>query len=489
MNTIIFNGSGVTQIAFRSVGPHRIATELRKNNISCKVIDYYSHCKALDKDFFKKCIIKYVNETTLWIGFSSTFCNEIGYSKDKNLFYPLNDYRYDSSGFISIDDYTWFKKNYPNVKIIIGGAKSNKDYEIADFYVEGYADSSIIELTKYFQRKLSIVKFNKNRIKYDKKASTFDFYNSSTRYVENDYIEPHEVLVLEISRGCIFKCAFCNYPLNGKKKFDYHRNPDVLLEDLLFNYKKYGTTRYLISDDTFNDSTEKLNLLYENVFKKLPFKIQIGAYIRLDLVAAHLEQIDLLKKLGLVCAFFGVESLNRNATKVVGKGMDPSLVIPTLTQFRKKIPEMSIGVGVIIGLPNDTESDIRSWLDTLVVDDSPIDALSMNPLGISNTTNEDWRSDFEKNYEKYGYYDVDKNNWKNKTTGMTKEIANKIVKDYLNKSASMIDRAEGFVVLQLMNLGYDINFIRNTSLKYFYRTSDLSVKKVRKYMYQILNLQ
>lgn len=486
MNTIIFNGSGIFHIAFRSVGAHRIATELRNNNISCKVIDYFSHCQALDQDFFKKCIKKYVNDTTIWIGFSSTFCNEVKYNKEKNLFYPCNDYRYDGTNFISDEDYLWFKKNYPYVKIIIGGAKSNKDYKIADFYVEGYADSSILELTKYFQRKLSTVQINNNRITYDKKASTFDFYNSSTRYLDNDYIESHEVLVLEVSRGCIFKCAFCNYPLNGKKKFDYIRNANVLLDDLITNYNKYGVTKYLISDDTFNDSTEKLTFLYENVFSKLPFKIQIGAYIRLDLVAAHPEQIDLLKKLGLICAFFGVESLNRNATKVVGKGMNPELVIPTLKKFREKIPEMSIGVGVIIGLPNDTELNIRSWLDKLVVDDSPIDALTMNALGISNTTNKEWRSDFEKDFAKYGYYDVDKNTWKNKVTGMTKEIANKIVRDYLQKSSSMVDRAEGFVVLQLMNLGYELEFVRNTSLKYFYKNSDVSVKKLQKYMNQIL---
>jgi radical SAM superfamily enzyme YgiQ (UPF0313 family) len=30
-----------------------------------------------------------------------------------------------------------------------------------------------------------------------------------------------KVLPIEIARGCIFKCKFCSYPLNGKQNLDF----------------------------------------------------------------------------------------------------------------------------------------------------------------------------------------------------------------------------------------------------------------------------
>ena len=44
----------------------------------------------------------------------------------------------------------------------------------------------------------------------------FDFTRSFTTYEHND-LTFHDVPILEVARGCIFKCAFCAYMLNGKK--------------------------------------------------------------------------------------------------------------------------------------------------------------------------------------------------------------------------------------------------------------------------------
>ena len=46
----------------------------------------------------------------------------------------------------------------------------------------------------------------------------FDFTRSFTTHEHNDFITPYDVPILEVARGCIFKCAFCAYMLNGKKK-------------------------------------------------------------------------------------------------------------------------------------------------------------------------------------------------------------------------------------------------------------------------------
>ena len=86
------------------------------------------------------------------------------------------------------------------------------------------------------------------------------------------------------------------------------------------NYEKYGITKYYYGDDTHNDSMHKLEFLYNEIYSKLPFKIEFATYLRLDLLAAHPESISLLKESGLVGTFFGIETFNHASNKSVGKG-------------------------------------------------------------------------------------------------------------------------------------------------------------------------
>ena len=118
----------------------------------------------------------------------------------------------------------------------------------------------------------------------------------------NHKILKGETLPIEVSRGCIFKCKFCAFPLNGKSKLDYLRDPILIKEELQYNYEKYGTTHYFLSDDTFNDSTTKVEQIHK-VVTSLPFKIKFTTYLRLDLLHAHQEQISMLEEMGLASPF------------------------------------------------------------------------------------------------------------------------------------------------------------------------------------------
>ena len=112
-----------------------------------------------------------------------------------------------------------------------------------------------------------------NQIIIDGKSSHFDITTLNHQWHSKDCILPGETLPIEISRGCIFKCNFCSYPLNGKKKFDYLRDPALIKEELIYNYENFQTTNYFFADDTFNDSTLKLESLHK-VITELPFKIK-----------------------------------------------------------------------------------------------------------------------------------------------------------------------------------------------------------------------
>ena len=89
---------------------------------------------------------------------------------------------------------------------------------------------------------------------------------------------------------------------------------------LLENYNKWGTTTYWIGDDTFNDSIEKLEMFLK-VTKRLPFKLNFRAYIRLDIIAMQPDQIQMLYDMGLKSCWIGIETFHPEASKTIGKGM------------------------------------------------------------------------------------------------------------------------------------------------------------------------
>src|SRR5690606_28144943 len=220
------------------------------------------------------------------------------------------------------------KKLNPKSQLVMGGAKAefHKQSQI-DAFVLGYADKSIIEYLKYLEGKNPFFQYTdlgNNQISIDKdiNADGYDFINAETRYHESDMIRPGELLPIEISRGCIFKCKFCAYRMIGRKKNDYTKTIENLYAEIMYNYEHFGTTKYSFTDDTYNESVQKITDLAE-MFNRLPFKIEYVAYLRHDLIQRYPEMADILKESGLKTAVFGIETLNYESGKIIGKGLPP----------------------------------------------------------------------------------------------------------------------------------------------------------------------
>lgn len=445
-NIIIFTGTSRTDpgefkdpdnkihTSLRSIGAYQIANVLRKHNYSVQVVDNFPWLIKNNFNLVLDILKKFVSEETIWIGFSSTFFD--------NLIDSSKDSIFDNSLLLSDDQIKKIKECVmslnDSVKFVLGGAKAWKKEAsgIIDYYVEGYADTTVVDLTKYLQGKNPFFQFVKNldhsrSVISDRGAHNFDFVNSAFHWHEDDCIFEKEALPIEISRGCIFRCSYCSYPLNGKSKLDYIKDPSILIDEFVRNYEMFGTTSYIYSDDTHNDSVDKLEFLYNKVYSKLPFKISFGSYLRLDLLRAHPQTIDLLKESGISSCFFGIESLNYESNKVVGKGARQEKIIETLEILREKWPNVFKQSGFIIGLPNDSETTVRNWMDIICSKDFPLDNITINPLHIFQHTGLDsyWFNDIEINFKKYGYEFLSNTNWIN-NVGLTKEAAWEIKKHY-----------------------------------------------------------
>ena len=131
------------------------------------------------------------------------------------------------------------------------------DSKYIDYYVRGFGETAVIELLKYMFSNGPRPKFvvppidGKKIIDANLSYPAFPMANLMVSYEDRDFIEPHESLTVETSRGCKFSCDFCSYPVLGVKT-DHTRSADNLKQQLEENYNRFGTTKYIITDETFN---------------------------------------------------------------------------------------------------------------------------------------------------------------------------------------------------------------------------------------------
>jgi len=426
---ILFTDAPYPHHRIRGYGVHRIASEIRANGYTCLVVDFSS---ALTFDKYKELLNLSVGPETLMIGFSTTWLpyrlpDQEGYTNEipghdigeENKFNSNKEEKHNwrtenmvaKFGNAEVDEWLLYPKSLnPNVKIVLGGAKTDfyMDLPHVDNFIFGIAETMTIDYLNSLSGKGPRRIFN-TMIDYDRKAHnpSWDFRKSQTRYTDWDFIQPQETLNLEVGRGCRFKCAFCNFPLIGQKNVnDYLKFPEVIKDELQKNYELWGTTKYFIVDDTFNDSTEKLEMLY-NVMRDLPFKIKFWCYTRVDLLAAKPEQMELMKELGVAETFFGLETFNDLSSRTIGKGMPASKRKDTLYKAKEVWGDrVWMEGGFMIGLPHETRASWQSTVDWLKRDDCPLDISTCYPLNIvKKTERNQWfpTSWFDENYEKFGY--------------------------------------------------------------------------------------
>jgi len=385
-HAIIFTGIDLGSTTyFRSIGAYRIRTELEQQGYSVKVIDYF---QSLTEEDIELAFEKYVSKETLWVGFSTTFFNTSELLQDNNKFYTN-------------------LRNRFNVPFVIGGAKGMVEFlDFADIFVTGYADDATVAITNYLAGKdtnLIFKDFNGKKIvdsnhNYDKK----DISNIPVIWKPEDGITAQQSLPMEIARGCIFNCAFCNFPLNNKNKFDYIRAKEDMYAEFMRNYEQFGTTNYWFMDDTYNDSMVKLELMHE-VITSLPFKINFDTYIKPELLVRWPDQIDLLIESGLRGASFGVESYNKETRQAIQKGADIDKVLDAIASMKQKSKDrVKIQINLIVGLPHQSEENIRASRERVVADPN-IDLWYWYPLLIHSKEHHEYHSPIDRNPEKFGY--------------------------------------------------------------------------------------
>ena len=430
-DAVIFTDGNVRHWQMRPLGAQRVATELRKHGYTVKVVDFFSKWIE-DEEQFHQLIDLLVDETTLFVGFSGTFFNKIN---DVELFKNVKSFRdYYRTQELSVwprnDEeinsiFTKIRERHPNLKFVYGGDRFDNKIKylesMMDYIVQGYAENTVIDLANHLRNGTKLqYTLTGNRAKlisHDMDAVGFDITNHCvTNYLEQDHITYGDSLSLETSRGCMFKCTFCAYPILGRRKNDlsYHKSENLLADELRNNYEQHGVRKYIFVDNIFNETTSKLETMLR-VRDKSKVDIGFAAFIRYELLNRYPEQLPLLKELGIEAFNIGIESLHLPSAKLTGKGTDPEKVKDIMYRIKDHFNNrVNISGSFIIGLPEDNPDTLNTWLPWLSDMNCPIDGIFMHRMDLHFLGN----MDMNQNPSKYGYTNLAVKNgygyWKNK---------------------------------------------------------------------------
>lgn len=482
MQVILFTDVAATPGYGKYAGTYKLSTEIRNNGYTCQVIDLFSYFTF---DNLKKIINKFVTSETILIGFSCTLMEKrIGpYGNPKSKVYNFGRPDEEVSEIIR-----YAKQKNPKIKTVAGGARINVNsyWNFIDFTVVNKGDVAIIKLIEHllYGTNLPAIKSQPNIVIDGSSEDYFytqeQFAQSSIIYQTEDIILKNECLPIEIARGCVFKCAYCHFDLIGKKIGDWQKNSDILRNEMLINYQKYGTTHYMFSDELINESMPKMQMVYD-VIMSLPFKITYTSYARLDLIWRFPAMRDMLLDSGAVSIAFGIETMNDSAGKKIGKGLGGERIKETLafcaeTWTNKVITSSQF----IIGLPGEDRSSIAKTLDYLVSDECKLDIFGFLPLFIR--PEEDGRSNslIDKNPKKYGYTLLKNQPWKGTSMDFLEavELVNELYRD--PRVQKKIKFSAATWMGRVLNIGYKIedilNIIKDNNINRIQLMNDLEHK-------------
>jgi hypothetical protein len=448
-NFIFWDGTSRATAPQRVMGTHQIAHWLRKHGYTARVIDF---CPWLDPKTIAEITLKWADEDTVAIGVSTTWWTEGKKTREVR----EKKGRTDSEPSWVIEAREIVESARPDLKWLLGGANAtvrSLEYDWFKFHDNAEDD---------------IIKWADARFKKFKLRGLFDIKTLSHRFIEDDCIESHEALPIELGRGCKFKCKFCQYPLIGKKPGTYLRDMQCVKDEILYNYEKFGTTNYFYLDDTVNEDDDKLQAMVD-MAQSLPFEISWVGYNRADLIYSKPHTAQWLIDSGMKSCFFGIESLHPEASKLIGKGWSGKHAREWLPKLRHDIwkDKANFTTAFIIGIEPETEEDIYKTADWCIENDiadwtwAP---LYIRDVSLVSSILTKGLSEFERNAQQYGYEFKDPipHRWVSTTWTFTKaeELNAQITKSMRRKKT-----IAGWALMELASLGYNVKEIMDLSYR------------------------
>jgi radical SAM superfamily enzyme YgiQ (UPF0313 family) len=187
----------------------------------------------------------------------------------------------------------------------------------------------------------------------------YTFYHS---LLSKQKVEDHYVTTAFSSRGCPYKCIFCDRPNMGKA-FRSH-SPQYVLDDIS-KALELGIREVIFYDDTFTIERERVNEICELILQRA---IKIEWDVRARVNDVNRDMLALMKRAGCTRIHFGVESGNPDMMRILKKGITRERALQVF-QDAHEVGIETLGY-FMFGCPNETRSQMQETFDF---------ALELNP--------------------------------------------------------------------------------------------------------------
>jgi len=178
-------------------------------------------------------------------------------------------------------------------------------------------------------------------------------------YTEEDLA--HRVLYVEASRGCPFACDFCLSSVDRLVRAIPLKRLLPALERLLDR----GALQFKFVDRTFNGRVSEARTLLEFFLDRY----RPGLFVHVEMVPDALP--DRLKEVlvrfppGSLQIELGIQTLNREVARRVGRSFDQSRIVETV-RFLRERTSVHVHADLIVGLPGEDLQSFGAGFDRLV---------------------------------------------------------------------------------------------------------------------------
>lgn len=165
------------------------------------------------------------------------------------------------------------------------------------------------------------------------------------------------------SRGCPFKCSFCNTPVFWGKNVRF-RNSQLVLKEIELLHNKYGINEIFFQDDTFNLNHKWAREIFEGIIaRKLNNEMLFKICCRVNEKLITKEFLELASKAGVWNIFFGVESGNQGMLDRMGKGITTDEAIRAFRMTHEA--HIHTQASFIVGMPGETKDTLQDTADLI----------------------------------------------------------------------------------------------------------------------------
>lgn len=273
------------------------------------------------------------------------------------------------------------RKNFPSIKIIIGGAHVTATPETAivhdcfDYGVIGEGEETLLELVEFISNQKDknidniaglVYMKNGNVVKTQKREFIKDLDKLPFPAREllvplsNTQAVPASVYKLPsgnmiTSRGCPTLCTFCDRAIFGEKF--RARSVDNILDEMEVLTNKYGARDIKFYDDTFTASKNRVYKILDEMRKR---RINVKWSCLTKVKAVDKDLLKYMKECGCWQVLYGLESGDDRMLKLLKKGN-------TVEDNRRAViwaAELGISTrgDFVLGTPDETKESLNNTL-------------------------------------------------------------------------------------------------------------------------------